>query len=75
MLVQFNHVSVTLLNLTQAPEPEEPWMGVRSALRDGHLCPQFDIATGKPTGDEDCLTLNIYTPKVISYLVAYFSME
>ena len=43
---------------------EGGWDGIRSALQDGPLCPQFDIASNKPTGDEDCLTLNIYTPSV-----------
>ena len=33
---------------------------------DGSLCPQFDISHNEPIGDEDCLTLNVYTPKMDS---------
>lgn len=34
------------------------------ALDDGNVCPQFELASGKPVGDEDCLNLNVYTPKL-----------
>ena len=44
--------------------PVESWEEVREATEDGHLCPQFDISANKPMGDEDCLTLNVYTPKL-----------
>lgn len=46
----------------QAPEAIDAWKDILDASSDGPLCPQFDIATGKAIGDEDCLTLNIYTP-------------
>lgn len=29
----------------------------------GPACPQLDRATGSPTGDEDCLTVNVFAPK------------
>lgn len=48
----------------QPPEAEEPWSGIRNALKDGYLCPQFNLQSNKPVGDEDCLTLNIYTPSI-----------
>merc|ERR1719150_3674772 len=48
----------------QPPVPVESWEEVRDATEDGHLCPQLDISANKPMGDEDCLTLNVYTPKL-----------
>ena len=45
----------------RAPRKPEPWRGRFEALRFGAVCPQFDFS-GEPTGDEDCLTLNIYAP-------------
>ena len=55
----------------RAPEPREPWSGTREALRFGAHCPQLastfagvqDVAPGTPTGDEDCLHLNVYAPR------------
>jgi len=37
-----------------------------AASADGNLCPQFDISNSDPMGDEDCLNLNVYTPRVDS---------
>lgn len=34
------------------------------ATDDGNICPQYDISAGEPMGDEDCLNLNVYTPKI-----------
>merc|ERR1719266_2411842 len=48
----------------QPPVPVESWEEVRDATEDGNLCPQFDISANKPMGDEDCVTLNVYTPKL-----------
>ena len=36
--------------------------GLRDATRFGDPCPQFDTDTGAYFGDEDCLTLNVWTP-------------
>jgi para-nitrobenzyl esterase len=42
--------------------PAAPWSGVKSADAYGPACMQLDLVTGKPTGSEDCLTLNVWTP-------------
>ncbi len=50
------------------PEPEVPWKGVREAQFLGPIAPQPDplpgmSIQGDPTSwDEDCLTLNVWTP-------------
>lgn len=47
------------------PEPAQPWQGVRSATGFGAACPQKPIGGMKSLGprlDEDCLTLNIWSP-------------
>ncbi|UCE84707.1 MAG: carboxylesterase family protein [Deltaproteobacteria bacterium] len=55
----------------RAPQPPEPWSGTLQALEHGSPCPQLasplggvDGAPGRPTGDEDCLYLNVYAPRV-----------
>ena len=50
----------------QAPEPVPEWQGVKDATEDGQLCPQYDISQSQPIGDEDCLSLNVYSPKLDS---------
>ena len=55
----------------RAPEPGEPWSGTREALQFAAHCPQLasrfagvsSVAAGTPTGDEDCLHLNVYAPR------------
>jgi para-nitrobenzyl esterase len=55
----------------RAPKRAEPWSGTRQALSFGNPCPQFASAlggvpgrAGEIKGDEDCLTLNVWTPKL-----------
>jgi len=50
----------------KAPEEVAPWSDTVDATEDGNLCPQFDISQNEPIGDEDCLNLNVYTPKLDS---------
>jgi para-nitrobenzyl esterase len=50
----------------RAPQPVEPWQGVRDATAPGHDCMQipFDdpVAPVGTTPSEDCLVLNIWRP-------------
>ncbi len=49
----------------QPPQPVAPWPGVRDATKTGPRCLQdegSDVEFGRQT-DEDCLTLNVWTPE------------
>merc|ERR1711892_229636 len=48
----------------KAPQDVAPWNEVFDATEDGSLCPQYDISQSMPIGDEDCLSLNVYSPKL-----------
>lgn len=52
-------------NRFRAPQPPEPWAGIRSADEPGPLAPQFQRvppgATPEPVS-EDCLIANVWTP-------------
>jgi len=48
----------------EAPVEVDAWEGVRDASEDGEVCPQWDISQGQVVGDEDCLVLNVYTPRL-----------
>lgn len=50
----------------RSPAPAVPWQGEREATRAGPRClqdPGGDLELGRQT-DEDCLTLNVWTPPV-----------
>jgi para-nitrobenzyl esterase len=55
----------------RAPQPVDPWTGTREALEFGSSCTQYASSIGgvvgaEPgdlVGDEDCLYLNVYTPR------------
>lgn len=60
-------------NRLRAPQPVEPWTGVRVATHDGPLPPQAlaagtdaegFIPAGRAMPGEDCLNLNIWTPQL-----------
>ncbi|XP_048509526.1 juvenile hormone esterase-like isoform X2 [Athalia rosae] len=46
----------------QDPLPPLSWTGIREAVNFGNSCGQFDVATRKIIGGDDCLYLNIYAP-------------
>nr|AGT95755.1 carboxylesterase A4 [Locusta migratoria] len=46
------------------PQPPQPWTGTRDATKEGSVAPQLHLITGQYVGDEDCLFLNVYTPKL-----------
>lgn len=46
-----------------APITKKGWQGEFDATRDGADCLQFEPNYGKMLGREDCLSVNVYTPK------------
>ncbi|XP_012270621.1 venom carboxylesterase-6 [Orussus abietinus] len=50
----------------EPPKPAASWSGVRSAKEDAEICTQRNIYTHQEevVGDEDCLYLNVHTPKL-----------
>ena len=46
------------------PVAKLPWRGVLDGAAATPKCPQTDLLTGNATGQEDCLFLNIYTPRL-----------
>ncbi|XP_046988442.1 juvenile hormone esterase-like [Schistocerca americana] len=49
----------------KSPEPPEKWSGIRNATIEPNVAPQIDsFFTNQYKGDEDCLYLNVYTPKL-----------
>ncbi len=53
------------------PQPAKPWAGVHEALSFGAACPQYTSMIagvsgprGTVGGDEDCLSLNVFSPPI-----------
>ncbi|MCZ0997474.1 carboxylesterase family protein [Streptomyces mirabilis] len=52
----------------RSPAPAASWSGVRAATSPGDVCPQsIGQPEGKPLGNEDCLYLNVTTPRTVSH--------
>ncbi|CAL4196958.1 unnamed protein product, partial [Meganyctiphanes norvegica] len=50
------------------PVPAGGWEGVRDGTKEANACPQYDRAIEQHLGNEDCLYLDVYTPKKASGL-------
>ncbi|CAH1100290.1 unnamed protein product [Psylliodes chrysocephalus] len=48
----------------KAPQPPEPWEGIRDAKEEGSEC--FARHFDEFSGSEDCLVLNVYTKEILS---------
>lgn len=48
----------------KAALPEIPWKGIKPAMREGASCPHRNMILENYKGNEDCLYLNVYTPKL-----------
>jgi para-nitrobenzyl esterase len=47
----------------RAPQPAAHWSGVRAATQFGPHCPQYASPFGQASMSENCLFLNVYTPR------------
>ena len=67
-VLQFRGVPFARAERFRAPEPVEPWAGVREATTFGPMAPQNKaplesmIGGQDVPGEEDCLVLNVFTP-------------
>ena len=60
-----NHVTILCTSRFQPPVSPDPWNKTLNATQFGWACPQiynFHNDTGRDKQNEDCLTLNVYTP-------------
>ncbi|XP_044021103.1 uncharacterized protein LOC122861020 [Aphidius gifuensis] len=48
----------------QPPVEADAWTKILNATLEASSCPQISEQTGQYSGDEDCLYLNVYTPKI-----------
>ncbi|RZC31955.1 uncharacterized protein BDFB_007202 [Asbolus verrucosus] len=48
----------------KAPQPVEPWTGIKDATKEGNECVSRHLITREFVGSEDCLNLNVYTPEI-----------
>ncbi|RZF46909.1 hypothetical protein LSTR_LSTR008037 [Laodelphax striatellus] len=46
------------------PVPVKPWQGVKQCTKPGNPCVQIHEFSNQLIGSEDCLFLNVYTPKI-----------
>ena len=46
------------------PVPAKPWKKAIDATKFAVVCPQFDAMAGEMTGEEDCLFVNVFTPRL-----------
>jgi para-nitrobenzyl esterase len=46
-----------------SPQPAKPWSGVRAATSPGNACAQLELPPWSPSSTEDCLYLNVTTPR------------
>ncbi|MFD5128914.1 carboxylesterase/lipase family protein [Streptomyces olindensis] len=49
----------------KSPAPAASWTGIRAATSPGEPCPQ-SVGVPAPVGNEDCLYLNVTTPRTVS---------
>lgn len=48
----------------QEPQPVKPWVGIWNATIPGNDCIGLDHKLFEVVGQEDCLYINVFTPKV-----------
>lgn len=57
-------IQVNIIHTFQDAKPVKPWLGVWNATEPGSKCIQYDHEKYQVLGEEDCLYVNVYTPKV-----------